>query len=174
MVRIRHLYATCIATLKDDEDDMHYAYTTRDWEHELMTTETNKQLVRTFMRLLSEGKFEQAASCLREDMQWRIVSTSSPAVLTRAQIIGAAKAMIAASTDGQFSMSPVGMVAEGDNVAVEAESHMNLKDGKTYNNKYHMLWMVRDDKVIECREYGDTAHAVDVLNNVLAAVMIPE
>jgi ketosteroid isomerase-like protein len=139
-----------------------------------MTTESNKQLARTFMRLLSSGQLEQAANCLKEDMQWKIVSTSRPTVYTGAQIIGAAKAMIAASTDGKFSMSPIGMIAEGDKVAIEAESLMNLKDGKIYNNKYHMLWVVRDDKVIECREYADTAHAMDVLSNVLAGVATPE
>jgi uncharacterized protein len=140
-----------------------------------MTIEAkNKHLARTFMRLLSDGQLEQAADCLKEDMQWRIVSTSRPGVFTRAQVIGATKAMIAASTDGKFSLSPVGMIAEDDKVAIEAESLVNLKDGKTYNNKYHMLWTIAGDKVVECREYNDTAHFMDVMSHALVGITIPK
>lgn len=139
-----------------------------------MTLKSNKQLAKTFFELLSSGQLELAADCLREDMQWKLVSTSQPAVYTRAQIIGAAKTMIAASTDGKFSMSPIGMIAEGNKVAIEAESLLYLKDGKTYNNKYHMLWTISDNKLIECREYADTAHTTDILGNVLAGIGIVE
>jgi hypothetical protein len=87
-----------------------------------MTSETNRQLARTFMQLLTDGHIEQAADCLTEDLHWRIISTSRPDVYRRTQVISAIKVMIAASTD--------------DKVAIEAESLVNLKSGKTYNNKY--------------------------------------
>ena len=55
------------------------------------------------------------------------------------------------------------MTAEGERVALEAESHGTHKSGKKYNNHYHFLFRIRDGKIAEIREYADTAHARDVL-----------
>lgn len=31
-----------------------------------------------------------------------------------------------------------------------------MNNGKTYNNRYHFLVIVRDGKILRLREYGDT------------------
>jgi len=51
-----------------------------------------------------------------------------------------------------------GMVAEGDKVAVEVESLGTLRNGRVYNNEYHTLLTIRDDKICAVREYLDTFH----------------
>jgi ketosteroid isomerase-like protein len=137
-------------------------------------SETNKHAVVRFMQLLSEGRVEPAAACLSGDIKWRIIATSRPGVFTRAQLVGAIQALIAASSDGRFSMVPIGMIAEGEKVAVEAESVVNLNNGVKYNNKYHMLWTFKDGIAVECREYNDTAHVMAVLSGVLPTVTVPE
>jgi uncharacterized protein len=38
-----------------------------------------------------------------------------------------------------------------------------MKNGKTYQNKYHFLFQVRDGKIQAVKEYLDTTHANDVL-----------
>jgi len=38
-----------------------------------------------------------------------------------------------------------------------------MKNGKTYQNKYHFLLLVRDGKIQQVKEYLDTMHANDVL-----------
>jgi uncharacterized protein len=55
------------------------------------------------------------------------------------------------------------VTAEGDRVAVEAESHAKMKSGKLYQNKYHFLLTIRDGKIQGVKEYLDTAHADEVL-----------
>ena len=40
--------------------------------------------------------------------------------------------------------------------------------GKTYHQRYHFLFRVRDGKIAELREYFDTMHANDVLCSVPA------
>jgi hypothetical protein len=55
------------------------------------------------------------------------------------------------------------MTAEGDRVAIEAESFGRHVSGKTYNNKYHFVLRARGGKILEWREYMDTMHANDVL-----------
>ena len=65
--------------------------------------------------------------------------------------------------DGGLRVTPTGLTAEGDRVAVEAESFAKMKNGKTYQNKYHFLFIVRDGKIQSVKEYLDTIHANEVL-----------
>ena len=55
------------------------------------------------------------------------------------------------------------MTAEGERVAIEAESYGRHINGKTYNNLYHFLMVIRDGKISELKEYMDTMHANEVL-----------
>ena len=50
-----------------------------------------------------------------------------------------------------------------DRVAVEAECLGEHVSGKTYAQRYHFLFVIRDGKIHEMREYFDTMHANDVL-----------
>lgn len=62
-----------------------------------------------------------------------------------------------------FRMSIKGITAQGNRVAVEAESHaIHKPNGKTYNNFYHFLFEIEDGKITKMKEYCDTQHAVDV------------
>ena len=56
-------------------------------------------------------------------------------------------------------MTPTGMVAEGDRVAVEVVSEGDLKNGRQYRQQYHMLLEFRGNRISAVREYLDTQHA---------------
>lgn len=75
-------------------------------------------------------------------------------------------AHVAASFAGMFKRPSVitvlGVTAEGDRVAIEAEGHAELKDGRIYNNRYHYLFVFRDGKVAQAKLYNDTAHAAEI------------
>ena len=62
-----------------------------------------------------------------------------------------------------LSFTIKGITAEGERVAVEAESHGRYASGKTYQNYYHFLLIIRDGKVRQLKEYMDTMHANEVL-----------
>jgi ketosteroid isomerase-like protein len=55
-----------------------------------------------------------------------------------------------------------GTTAQGDRVAVEAESASELQDGRRYRNLYHHLFVLRDGLIAEIREYMDTQLAGEV------------
>lgn len=55
------------------------------------------------------------------------------------------------------------MKAEGERVAVEAESEGMHVSGKLYSNDYHFLFRFRDGKIIEYKEYMDTERVTDIL-----------
>lgn len=80
------------------------------------------------------------------------------------------KAQIAAAAGSIFDVFPKGirfeikaMTAEGERVAVEAESEGLHASGQIYSNQYHFLFRFRDGKVIEYKEYMDTERVTDIL-----------
>ncbi len=56
----------------------------------------------------------------------------------------------------------LGVTAEGDRVAIEAEGYAELVNGKIYRNRYHYLFLFQDGLVRESRLYNDTAHAAEI------------
>jgi hypothetical protein len=56
-----------------------------------------------------------------------------------------------------------GTTAEGNRVALEAESYGMARSGKLYNNLYHLLVLLEDGKIKTVREYLDSGHATEVL-----------
>jgi ketosteroid isomerase-like protein len=55
------------------------------------------------------------------------------------------------------------MIAEGERVAVEAESLGNHASGQVYNNLYHFLFEFQDGQLLRLKEYMDTERVTDVL-----------
>ena len=53
------------------------------------------------------------------------------------------------------------ITAEGDRVAVEAQTRGTLPDGRVYTNMYHYLFTFRDGKVWRVKEYLDTQSAAE-------------
>src|SRR5688500_3544528 len=61
-------------------------------------------------------------------------------------------------------MTILSTTAEGDRVAIEAESHGRLVDGRPYENQYHFLLRFdADGKVVEFKEYLDTLYVFETL-----------
>jgi ketosteroid isomerase-like protein len=55
------------------------------------------------------------------------------------------------------------MTAEGERVAVEAESLGDHASGQVYSNLYHFLFEFRDGKLLSLKEYMDTERVTEVL-----------
>lgn len=47
---------------------------------------------------------------------------------------------------------------EGGRAAAEVESYGEHINGKTYNNHYHFLFVIRDGLIVSVKEYMDTLH----------------
>jgi ketosteroid isomerase-like protein len=65
---------------------------------------------------------------------------------------------MAVQLKGGLRMTVTNCIAEGDQVAVEAESYGELRNGRVYNNLYHLLLEIRGGKISTVREYYDTQH----------------
>ncbi len=118
--------------------------------------ERNKEAVRKFVGGMG-GDFAGAIDAAMAD-DCRIVTMGTTAISgerTKAQALQAA-ALVGQIFPGGLPTVIHSMIAEGDRVAVEAESFATHVSGKPYNNKYLFLMRFRDGKLIEMIEYLDT------------------
>ena len=75
---------------------------------------------------------------------------------------------IAAKVFARFATPPnltiLSVTAQEDRVAIEAESHSRLVDGRPYENQYHVLLRFdANGKVVEFKEYLDTLYMLETL-----------
>jgi ketosteroid isomerase-like protein len=128
-----------------------------------MGAEENKKVVLGLLEAMSAGNMSAVSNALADSATWWVAgSFPLSGTMTKAkfcELFG----NVGASTENGLRLTPKGITAEGDRVAVEAESYAKLKNGRTYQNQYHMLFVVRDGKVQQVKEYMDTMHANQVL-----------
>lgn len=128
-----------------------------------MAAEDNKKMVMGFIESMNSGNGAAVMNALADSATWWVAgSFPLSGTKTKAQF-GELVGGLGAKIDGALRLTPTGVTAEGDRVAVEAESYAKMKNGKTYQNKYHFLFTVRDGKIQAVKEYLDTMHANDVL-----------
>lgn len=128
-----------------------------------MSTDESKRIVLGFFENLNAGNAAAAFDALSDKATWWLAgSFPLSGTRTKAQFVELL-GQLGAAIDGALSLRVKGVTAEGDRVAVEAESFAKMKSGKTYQNRYHFLCEVSGGKIQAVREYLDTAHANDVL-----------
>jgi uncharacterized protein len=128
-----------------------------------MNAEENKKIVLGFIENMSAGNAAAAFGALADSATWWVAGNFAlSGTKTKAEFAELAGGL-APKIDGGLKLTPKGVTAEGDRVAVEAESYAKMKNGKTYQNQYHFLFVVRDGKIHSVKEYLDTTHAAEVL-----------
>ena len=131
-----------------------------------MSAEANKKLVRSFFENFSAGQVEAALALLADNATWWAAGKPDKFVLagtlSKPQFVERLNWLGARMPKG-LRVTLTGFTAEGDRVAVEAESYGEMASGKIYNNQYHFLFEVRGGKIQAVREYLDTMHANEVL-----------
>ena len=128
-----------------------------------MSAENNKQLVRKVFEQMEAGDMDGYLAAMADDITHTVTGKSAFArTMTKAQLTEMFQGIRMIFPNG-LKMTIKGMTAEGDRVAVEAESYGETADGNVYNNEYHFLFEVRDGKIQATREYMCTAYAVEVM-----------
>ena len=114
---------------------------------------SNKETALRFVESMSVGQMD--LSLLTDDVQWWVPGRGTMSKADFLDLAGTFQSLV----KDRISLTVHGVTAEGDRVAVEAESHGELKNGKIYNNTYHFLFVFRDGKICLSKEYNDSAHA---------------
>jgi ketosteroid isomerase-like protein len=136
-----------------------------------MSLDANKRLVREFLDHYAHARYDAALAMLAPDARWWI--PGHPQEFPAAG--WADKPTVERRLAANLKLLPHGieisvgdMTAEGERVAVEAESKAKLVNGTLYHNRYHFLFVVRDGRIHAVKEYLDTLHVMNTLGNARA------
>lgn len=134
-----------------------------------MSTEENKAIALKLFENLSNMKIEAVLDALADDGRWWVLGgTYFGQTLNREQFRKQLKALATAVPNG-LNLKISRVIAEGDDVMVEAEGGAQTAANKLYNNHYVWVLTLRDGKVLEGREYMDTLHVLETFGPVMRA-----
>jgi uncharacterized protein len=139
-----------------------------------MGLEENKNVVRRYCDALSAGDIAGCLSLTSDDYTCWV-----PGPKDKIPVCGHhRRSDVAAMYAAWPTMFPKGfkvtiktMTAEGDRVAVEAESYGETAVGKIYQQTYHYLFIVRNGKIVVQHEYLDTLHLKERMVDDFAAIL---
>lgn len=131
-----------------------------------MSLDANKKVVEQFLACFGRSDVAGALAMMTDDATWWIGGKPRlfplAGLKTKAEMGELLGSLVPAMKAG-LAITPKAMTAEGDRVAVEADSYGEFPDGRVYNNEYHFLIIVRDGKVQAVKEYLDTMHTAEIL-----------
>jgi ketosteroid isomerase-like protein len=134
-----------------------------------MSIETNKQVILKYFEAVR--RFDKAAilELLAEDFVFKGMGRHPDWMRYEWGAEGFADAPREMSTkmSKPIVMTLRGMIAEGDRVAVQADSYAQMRNGKIYDNAYHFVFMFENDKIREVLEYCCTYTVFDVFGEFL-------
>jgi hypothetical protein len=125
--------------------------------------ERNKQIARDFIDAISRADTAAIVAAYAPDARVHTMgNTLISGVYTVDQVASMAGQILGAFPDG-LRLFIRELTAEGDRVAIEAESDGRHVSGKHYHNYYHFLMRIRAGRIVEFKEYMDTEMATEVL-----------
>ena len=122
----------------------------------------SRQVAEELFARLSAGDIAGALATMTDDATWLIPGkrelTPSAGSYDKRRLEKLFKAMLGQLKNG-LKITVKGMTAEGERVALEAESYGELQNGRIYSQSYHFLIEFRGGRISAVREYLDTQHA---------------
>jgi ketosteroid isomerase-like protein len=122
------------------------------------STSDNRRLAAEFFGCFASGDVDGAMARMADDVIWRVAAaakTPGAGGMDKKRIAGMFRYMIGELKDGKLSYHAKDSHADGDKVAIELEGSGELKSGRAFNSKYHLLMTFRDGKVCAVREFLD-------------------
>lgn len=130
-----------------------------------MSIEQNKTTAVEFFACLNNKNIAGALELMTEDATWLLPgkpeNIPSAGLYNKERLGKLFHIMFKRLKDG-LKMTIKSSIAEGDKVALEADSYGELTNGRIYQQTYHFLMEFRDGKISAVREYLDTQHAFAV------------
>lgn len=122
-----------------------------------------KHVVQSFFDRFNEGDTAGAFALVSDAVSWWVPGTLPfSGTKTKAEYLEVVGAIRRGFPNG-FRLDVSSMIAEGDKVASEVASTGEHVNGKSYRNRYHFLFVVRDGAIVDVKEYMDTLHLAQLL-----------
>ena len=125
----------------------------------------NRETALAVMKAISEGDSAALFRMYAPNARfWQVGKQLKSAGWHDMEATGRIAAQVFARLASPPKMTVLSTTAEGDRVAIEAESQGRLADGRPYENQYHFLLRFDEDgKVLEFKEYLDTLYLFETL-----------
>ena len=124
----------------------------------------NTRVARHFIERFNDNDIPGVLELFADDICYRLMGKPdrlpSAGPKDKAQI-AAVFGRMNSRLNGGLRMWVKNTIAERDQVAMEVESRGEMKNGRVYNNEYHMLITLREGKIVDLKEYYDTFHVWD-------------
>jgi len=130
-----------------------------------MKAATNKQLMQELLAKAAAGDRRPYVDAIADDVTMTITGQYSWSQTFRGKeallrnLYGHLASLLA---DGRRTI-PLRFIAEGDHVVVQGKGEMRTKAGQPYNNDYCLVYRLREGRIVEIREYCDSALTEAVL-----------
>jgi uncharacterized protein len=130
-----------------------------------MTAATNTQLMQDLLGRAAAGDRAPYLAAIADDVTMTVTGQYSWAQTFRGKaallrdLYGHLATLLA---EGRRTI-PLRFIAENDLVVVEGKGEMRTKAGATYDNDYCLIYRLREGRIVEIREYCDSALTERVL-----------
>ena len=114
--------------------------------------------MRRFWETFSSGDYTAAVNLLSDDATWWVAGSTALSGTYDKAAFAVLLGQVTGMLPQGIRVTPTTLTAEGERVAVEAESYGEVANGRTYRNLYHFLFECRDGRIAGVREYLDTEH----------------
>jgi ketosteroid isomerase-like protein len=113
----------------------------------------NREVVGLFFAALSDGRYDDARRMLTTDATWWMLS--------KREYVDPATwfAGFQAFFPRGLAFDIEGLTNEGSRIAVRARAAAVTANGRDFDNAFHFLFDIADNKIAAAWEYGDTLHA---------------
>lgn len=131
-----------------------------------MTTEANKDLIRRMFAAQLANDVDVYDQILADDLGWEIMQFGIDRPRTKTEMMDMLQAVHRSLAGGHWDKRIIGMVGEGDMLAVEATASMELSNGNLYVQRYHYLFGIEGGRVASVKEYLDTLAASEAFRGL--------
>jgi len=131
-----------------------------------MSTERNVETAKEFLAALGRFDADHLGSLMADDATYWILGKPhlhpSSGRRTKAEyckIVADPAPFVNPFKESGLRITVHKSIAQGNDVALEAESYGVASNGRIYNNTYVFLFVFREGKIVSAKEYMDTQHA---------------
>ena len=134
-----------------------------------MSNDFNRELAVGFIQALSDKRTAEAMAMVHEDCYYWIIGDKEMFPFAGEYDKAHLESIMAGSMEvasGENKLEILGTTSEGGRVAVETKSTIPTEDGGIYEQSYHFLFEVKDEKLIVIKEYLDTLKAMKTFGSI--------
>ncbi|MBR0669015.1 nuclear transport factor 2 family protein [Roseomonas hellenica] len=136
-----------------------------------MSATDNKALMQAIFSRLEQGDRSLLQQHTAEEFRVVVMGRSSWSQTVTADSLQKYQAYVRARFGGSWRTVAERFMADGDLVVVEARGDNYATSGERYDNQYCLVYRFEGGKIVEMREYMDTAFCERVLGHFPSTVL---